>query len=326
MRRIAGYGLALLSLIAAAIWFNNTSRWTMPKIAPTLLAHRGLAQTYDAAGIDANTCTATRIHQPEHPYIENTIASMTAAFAAGAGIVELDIHPTTDGQFAVFHDWTLDCRTDGSGVTREATMTALKKLDVGYGYTADGGKTFPFRGKAVGLMPTLDEVLKTFADRRFLIHIKSNDPAEGEKLAARLAALPQERLKLLMVYGGERPAAVVRQKLPSISTMTKPQLKTCITRYALLGWSGHVPAECARSVILIPSNYARWLWGWPNVFVERMARVGSDVFVAGPLEGDGTSQGIDRESDLRVIPSNFAGGIWTNRVDRIAPLIRSGTR
>ena len=37
---------------------------------------------------------------------------MRAAFAAGADIVELDIHPTTDGQFAVFHDWTLDCRTE----------------------------------------------------------------------------------------------------------------------------------------------------------------------------------------------------------------------
>ena len=36
---------------------------------------------------------------------------MRAAFAAGADIVEFDVHPTSDGQFAVFHDWTLDCRT-----------------------------------------------------------------------------------------------------------------------------------------------------------------------------------------------------------------------
>ena len=28
-------------------------------------------------------------------------------------------------------------------------MQQLKQLDVGYGYTADGGKTFPFRSKGV---------------------------------------------------------------------------------------------------------------------------------------------------------------------------------
>ena len=33
-------------------------------------------------------------------------------------MIEIDVHPTTDGQFAVFHDWTLDCRTNGAGVTR----------------------------------------------------------------------------------------------------------------------------------------------------------------------------------------------------------------
>jgi glycerophosphoryl diester phosphodiesterase len=43
-------------------------------------------------------------------------------------------------------------------------MTSLKKLDIGYGYTADGGKTYPFRGKAIGLMPTLTEVLQAFPD------------------------------------------------------------------------------------------------------------------------------------------------------------------
>ncbi len=72
---------------------------------------------------------------------------MHAAFDAGADIVEFDVHPTTDGHFAVFHDWTLDCRTDGKGVTREHTLAELKKLDAGYGYTADGGKTYPLRGK-----------------------------------------------------------------------------------------------------------------------------------------------------------------------------------
>jgi glycerophosphoryl diester phosphodiesterase len=93
-----------------------------------------------------DTCTAARMLPPEHDYLENTIASMEASFKAGADIVEFDVHPTTDGHFAVFHDWTLDCRTNGKGVTREHSLQELKTLDIGYGYTADGGKTFPFRG------------------------------------------------------------------------------------------------------------------------------------------------------------------------------------
>jgi glycerophosphoryl diester phosphodiesterase len=91
-----------------------------------LLAHRGLAQTYDVAGVESDTCTATRIHPPEHSFLENTLPSMRAAFAAGADIVESDVHPTTDGHFAVFHDWTVDCRTEGRGVTREHTLAQLK--------------------------------------------------------------------------------------------------------------------------------------------------------------------------------------------------------
>jgi hypothetical protein len=79
---------------------------------------------------------------------------------------EIAVHPTADGHFVVFHDWTLECRTDGYGVTRQHTLTELKALDAGYGYTADGGKTFPIRGKGVGLIPSLDEVFAAFRGRR----------------------------------------------------------------------------------------------------------------------------------------------------------------
>jgi len=67
---------------------------------------------------------------PEHEYFENTIPSMRAAFDRGANVVEFDIHPTTDGRFAVFHDRTLECKTNGSGLTRTHTMEELKRLDI----------------------------------------------------------------------------------------------------------------------------------------------------------------------------------------------------
>jgi glycerophosphoryl diester phosphodiesterase len=321
MKRCFRAALVALTLFAAFCFFNNTNLFLLGRPErPPLLAHRGLAQTFDVAGVENDTCTASRIYPPEHPYLENTLASMDAAFRAGADIVELDIHPTTDGQFAVFHDWTVDCRTDRKGVTREHTLADLKKLDVGYGYTADGGKTFPFRGKGVGLLPSLDEVLAAFPGKRFLIHIKSNDPAEGEKLSDYLARLPPQAQDVLAVYGGRLPVAVVRARMPNIKTMSARQEMGCLVTYLGVGWSGLVPPSCANSLILVPRNYGKWLWGWPDRFAERMRDVSSEVFVLGPRGGDEFSSGIDTAEAFATVPHRAGLGIWTNRIDRIAPL------
>ena len=213
MNKKLKYAAAAIVVFAAAIYINNTNHLATHRDGkPVLLAHRGIAQRFDERELKNDTCTAARMLPPSHEYLENTISSMRAGFAAGADIVELDVHPTTDGEFAVFHDWTLDCRTDGRGVTREHSMAYLKKLDIGHGYTADGGKTFPFRGKGIGLMPTLAEVLAAFPQARLLINVKSRDPSEGEKLAAVLNKLPAERRAQIMVYGGDEPIEVVRTR------------------------------------------------------------------------------------------------------------------
>jgi glycerophosphoryl diester phosphodiesterase len=324
MRRIIRIVGALAVLLALFIYWNNAAWLTdAPAGKPLLLAHRGLAQTFDLDGVTGDTCTATRIHTPTHPYLENTLPSIGAAFRAGAGIVEFDVHPTTDGRFAVFHDWSLDCRTDGTGVTREHTLAQLRALDVGYGYTADSGRTFPFRGKGVGLMTSLDEVLAAFPDGRFLIHIKSNDPEEGNGLAARLGEFTPTQRERLIVYGGDLPVAALRQHLPDIRAMSRASLKQCVLRYIAIGWAGYVPAACRHSLVLIPVNVAPWLWSWPNGFLVRMARAGSIVIVVGPYDGGEFSRGIDSEDDFRRLPTGFAGGIWTNRIDRLGPLVRS---
>lgn len=43
-------------------------------------------------------------------------------------------------------------------MTRDYTTSELQALDIGYGYTANEGKSFPIRSKGENLMPTLDEV------------------------------------------------------------------------------------------------------------------------------------------------------------------------
>lgn len=289
---------------------------------PVLLAHRGIAQTYDSDGLDSTTCTAARIHPPTHAFLENTLDSMSAAIRAGADVIEIDVHPTTDGEFAVFHDWTLECRTNASGRTRDHSMSELKKLDIGYGYTPDAGKTFPFRGKAIGLMPSLSEVLKTFPDQRLLINVKSNYEEEGELLATYLNSLSQERRQRIAVYGGAKPVAVIRERVGDILTMSRSTLKTCLISYVAMGWSGAIPKSCERTLVIIPLNYTRWIWGWPDRFVQQMRSVGSAVFVLGNYYGEST-QGIDSLKDLDLLPKGYEGGIWTNEIELIEKALRN---
>lgn len=306
----------ILALIAFVYVNNSSFLANESNRGPFLLAHRGMAQTFHMEGITDETCTAERIYPPEHPYLENTIASMQAAFDKGAEVVELDVQPTKDGKFAVFHDWTLGCRTNGEGVTRDFSLDELQKLDIGYNYTADQGATFPFRGKGIGLMPSLDDVFKQFPDQALLIHVKSNDPTEGVMLAEYLSKLPAERRANLAVYGGDAPIATLHEHLPDMRVMSKATLKSCLLPYMAVGWTGYVPQACSQTQLHIPDKLAPVLWGWPTRFMERMDKQGTRVIlVAG--SGD-VSSGFDTLDDLKRIPDGFSGGIWTNRIDRIS--------
>lgn len=315
--------LALFLLVFAAIVFllNTNILAPEPQAKPQVIAHRGLGQTFSREGLTGETCTAERIFPPEHPYIENTVAGFEAAFAAGADIVEFDVHPTTDGNFVVFHDWTVDCRTEGTGVTREKSLAELQALDIGYGYTADGGATFPFRGRDTGPMPTLSDVLAAFPDRRLLINVKSNDRDEGRKLAAAIGTLPAEQQARIMLYGGGTAVAEYRAALPTATVLGTDGARRCLLRYALLGWSGYVPEDCRGTLFMLPTNFAPWIWGFPNRLTERLGAYGTSVVMLGPYDGSGYTSGIDTLAELDAVPTSFDGYVWTNRVDRIGPAL-----
>jgi len=313
--------VVVVVLLAGFMYANNTTAFTAtPEAAPTILAHRGMSQTFGTDGLESDTCTAERIYPPAHGYLENTIAGMRAAFDAGADQVEFDVHWTKDGQFAVFHDWEVDCRTDGTGTTREHTMDELRALDIGYGYTADGGATHPFRGQGIGLMPTLDEVLAAFPDRQLLVHVKSDDAEEGKALADRLATLDQTRLNdLVTVYGGDAPVAALRETLPGVRVMSRAVMTDCLGRYEAYGWTGLVADACAKTQLHIPEGLAGLLWGWSTKFAARMAEADARIVI---VAGDGGfSEGFDTPADLERLPEGFTGMVWTNRVDVVGPLL-----
>ena len=314
----------LLALIAITllVWIFNLSIWIGP--APDshtrLIAHRGVHQTFSRDGVGSDTCTASRIEAPTHDFLENTLPSMAEAFSFDADIVELDIHPTPDGKFAVFHDWTLDCRTNGSGVTRQTPMSVLKTLDIGHGYTADSGRTFPFQGKGIGMMPELEEVLTAFPSGRFLVNFKSNNPAEGNALAELLKNHQHYRKRVWAVYGVAKPVDAARAHIPGLQGFSKQQTKSCLKAYIILGWSGFVPEACHNTIISVPVSHAKWLWGWPHRFTKRLHNHGSSVILLGPHRGSTTgSTGIDSMELLQKVPARFDGLVWTNKIELIGP-------
>ena len=102
---------------------------------------------------------------------ENTLAAFELAARQGADAFELDVRLTADEALVVCHDATLDRTTDGAGPVRALTLAALRGVDAGARFTADGGATFPFRGTGVRL-PTLGEVLWAFPRMPILLEIK----------------------------------------------------------------------------------------------------------------------------------------------------------
>lgn len=324
------YFLTGISAFLVVVFLVNTNLFSskaQPE-GPYLVAHRGVAQDFSREGLDGNTCTAERMTPSGHEYLENTIPSIEAAFQMGAKFVEIDIHRTTDDSFAIFHDWTLDCRTNGTGVTRDHTLAELQKLDIGYGYTADGGKTFPFRGKGVGMMPSLAQVLSEFPGKNFIIDIKSNDVDEGRLLAQELSELNKNRNGQLMVYGGARPVNAVIDSGAGYKSLARPGLKQCLKKYFSIGWAGIVPSVCKNRMLMIPRNIAPWLWGWPSKFEKRMHRNGSVVFLLGDYHGEGYSTGFNDPDEFKEFlnASKFSGGIWTDHIDKFGPVLKASKK
>ncbi|WP_445731654.1 glycerophosphodiester phosphodiesterase [Mariniflexile sp.] len=106
---------------------------------------------------------------------ENTLESIKKALQLGVDGIEIDVHRCASGQLVVFHDFTLDRMTNGTGEVSKHTLNQLKQVEV----------------KGHCQIPTLSEVL-TFVNNKCLLNIelKGHDTAEE---ASRLIAFFVEK-------------------------------------------------------------------------------------------------------------------------------------
>ncbi len=113
---------------------------------------------------------------------ENTLAAFEEAARLGADAFELDVHLTADGEVVVFHDDDTLRVTGEPGALEGRTLAEVRRLDAGFTFTADGGRTFPFRGRGLA-PPALRELFSRFP-HRMNIEAKRPDPALAEALVA----------------------------------------------------------------------------------------------------------------------------------------------
>jgi glycerophosphoryl diester phosphodiesterase len=241
---------------------------------------------------------------------ENTLEGFREGLRVGAGVLELDVHTTADGHVVVIHDAEVDRTTDSTGVVREMTLAELKRLDAGYRFTRDEGRTFPYRGDGIRI-PTLEEVYEEFAEVPINVEIKGERPgieeavwriieeagAEDRTLVVSESTLTIRRFR--EVSGGRVATASSSAELISFYLLSRLGLgRSARPRYqALQG------PETYYGLRIVTPGFIRAAHG---------QRLRVDVWT------------IDSEADMRRLLGYGVDGIMTDRPDVLAKLLEVG--
>jgi len=296
-----------LAFILFQYFYSGNPRSVKPVKNFEIVAHRGVHQNYHKKNMNwKTTCTAKRIYEPTHNYLENTIESIQAAFDLGATIVEIDINRTSDNHIVLFHDWMLDCRTEAKGKISDFPLDYLKTLDIGFGYTFDDGKTFPFRGKGIGKMVTLIEVLNKFPNKKFFIDHKDGSMKTARLLVEVIKSLPKDQQDRFFYWGREKTFKYINTEIPTVKRLfcNRGQMKKWFMRYLLtLGLNGF-PTESSGYVFGMPPKYLKILWGWPYRFLNKVHDAGAKFYLM-----------IDSEEDAKKYADFPVDGIVTDYIE-----------
>ena len=242
------------------------------------------------------TVTAHRGFSGENP--ENTLAAFHAAIAAGADMVELDVHLTRDNELVVIHDDTLERTTDGKGNVADKTLAELKALDAGFRFNPR------FAGERI---PTLTEVLD-ITRGRILVNIElkkgKNFPYTMEQLADRtLTVVEKAGMMDQVLFSSFDPAAVDRirarnPRLPIAVITQKP-------------WA--TPEEAGGGKLYPAINSSFKNLNEKNVRLARTAGLQIHAWT------------VNTPADMEKVISLGVDGIITNHPDNLIDLLKRKT-
>lgn len=139
---------------------------------------------------------------------ENTAAAIELAIQLGVEWVELDIRLTRDGHHVLFHDETLDAKSDGTGRVAGHTLAEIRSLDAGFWFAPR------FAGQRILPLP---EALRLCKGRiNIYLDCKAIDP---ERLTREVMDAGMERQTA--VYAGPATLGRIREQSAAIPLMAK---------------------------------------------------------------------------------------------------------
>jgi glycerophosphoryl diester phosphodiesterase len=311
--------LFVLALALLGLSFVNAS-WMVPNRPGhvRLIANGGIAQDY-LPGARGTACPATAILPPLHGVFEDTLRAVDMAHRMGADLVAIDLVRTADGALVLYPDTDLACRTGATGPVSGQTLAQLRQLDIGYGYTADHGATFPLRAKGRGLILTLDELLDHEPRTALLYRFPGNDPAALDLAVRVLRAHGHDPVALGEGFVGSAGLADTAQKaFPGVWTLVPDRAASCVATYRMIGWTGIMPGSCQGSSVTVPLDATWSLWGWPARFETRIN--GWHGAVIAVATADGT--GLRHSRQLSDIPITYRGYAMVDNFWTVGPALR----
>lgn len=227
---------------------------------------------------------------------ENTLVGFQNGLLAGAEVLELDVHLTSDGELVVIHNNTVGDTTNGTGLARKKTLQQLKQLDAGYDFSYDHDRTYPYRGKGV-VIPTMEEVYRAFPDVPLNVEIKEAQDGIELKLWQVIQEAEAEEHTLVVA----KKMSVIRR----FREVSGGRVATGASAPEMLAFiiCSHLYPSCS----LRPSYQALQVWKGVGtlgiVEVAHRAGIRVDVWT------------VDEEEDMRRFVDYGVDGIMTDRPD-----------
>ncbi|HZZ84961.1 MAG TPA: glycerophosphodiester phosphodiesterase [Anaeromyxobacteraceae bacterium] len=239
---------------------------------------------------------------------ENTLPAFEAAARLGADAFELDVRLTRDGVLVVFHDEETLRITGAPGRVRDRSLAELRRLDAGWSFTPDGGRSWPFRGRGV-TAPTLAELFAAHPRLRLNVEVKDPEPEAAEALAREVRAAGAVDRVCLGSFD-DAQSRRIRSLLPEACHFLPEEAGTL---HVLASRCGADPATCPQGyeVADLPLRTEGGLLVADAATVRWFHDLGMKVFV----------WTVDEEADMRAVLAAGADGVMTDRPDLLASVL-----
>ena len=178
---------------------------------------------------------------------ENTLEAFRLAREQGVSYLELDVHLTADSELVVIHDSSVSRTTGRRGRVENMSLAEIRKLDAGFRFTMDHGRTFPYRDKGLRI-PTLGDVLDAFPDMGITVEIKQTRPGVIGTLAQVLRSHRAENRVIVASHEHELLSSF-REVSPSVATsFSKDEVREFLLRFRGGSMDGYRPPGVAFQV------------------------------------------------------------------------------